>query len=298
MSRFQTTRLLATSALVVAWAASPSQWLLAAPDPASPTAAPGTTPAQAGSASAPTASNLPSQVDPNLQVLTQGSVHEAFGQPVLFNPSPNPQIPKQPPAPVEELPPDTKPAGNNVEWIPGYWSFEAAQQKFVWTSGIWRVIPPGLAWVPGYWTQIGTGYQLVSGYWRRSETSIALASFGRQFGASGLGNPAHSNLPDVANLTPAAVPDPRSNSTVPGGTASAFNPAAAGTNPAAAGGGFDDHAAFFEIENPARFAGHLRQMPRQQEACAITFAWTVEPVCSKEVIQAPRSSPEIRTKVF
>jgi hypothetical protein len=112
MTRCQIARLLATSALVVAWAASPSQWLLAAQDPASPAAAAGTAPARAASTSAPAASDLPSQVDPNLQVLTQGSLHEAFGQPVLFNPGPNPVIPSQPPAVVDELPPDTKPAGN------------------------------------------------------------------------------------------------------------------------------------------------------------------------------------------
>jgi hypothetical protein len=235
MIRCQIARLLATSALVVAWAVSPSQWLLAAQDPASPTAAAGTPPAKAASTSTPAASDLSSQVDPNLQVLTQGSVHEAFGQPVLFNPGPNPVIPNQPPAAVEELPPDTKPAGNNVEWIPGYWSFEAAQQKFVWTSGIWRVIPPGLAWVPGYWTKSGTGNQWVSGYWRRSETSIALASFGKQSLPSGPANPSLSNLPDIAS------------STVPGGPVSALNPAnAAGTNPAA--GAPDNREAFFDSQ--------------------------------------------------
>ncbi len=41
MTRCQIARLLTTSALVVAWAVSPSQWLLAAQDPASPTAAAG-----------------------------------------------------------------------------------------------------------------------------------------------------------------------------------------------------------------------------------------------------------------
>jgi Planctomycete cytochrome C/WXXGXW repeat (2 copies) len=235
MTRCQIARLLATSALVVAWAVSPSQWLLAAQDPASPTAAAGTPPAKAASTTAPAASDLPSQVDPNVQVLTQGSVHEAFGQPVLFNPGPNPVIANQPPAAVEELPPDTKPAGNNVEWIPGYWSFEAAQQRFVWTSGIWRVIPPGLAWVPGYWTKSGTGNQWVSGYWRRSETSIALASFGKQSLPSGPANPSLSNLPDIAS------------STVPGGPVSALNPAnAAGTNPAA--GAPDNREAFFDSQ--------------------------------------------------
>ena len=248
MTRCHLARLLATSALVVAWAASPSRWLLAAQDPASPTAAAGVQLAKAVSASAPAASDLSSQVDPNLQVLTQGSVHEAFGQPVLFNPGPNPVIPNKPPAAVEELPPDTKPAGNNVEWIPGYWSFEAARQKFVWTSGIWRVIPPGLAWVPGYWTQSGTGNQWVSGYWRRSETSIALASFSKQLGPSGPENSTISNSAAIANATPATVLDPTPNSTVHGGAASGANSAnAVGTNPVASGGP-DNREAFFDSQ--------------------------------------------------
>jgi len=220
---------------------------LAAQDPTSPTAAAGTAPAQAIPPTAPTGADLTSRVDPNLQVLTKGAVHEAFGQPVLFNPGPNPVIPNQPPAPVEELPPGTKPAGNNVQWIPGYWSWEATQQKFVWTSGIWRVIPPGLAWVPGYWTQSGTGYQWVSGYWRRGETSIALASFSKQLGPNGPGNPALANSADIANAASAAVPNPTSNPAVPAATAPAATPtSAAGTNPAVADGRPDDHEAFFE----------------------------------------------------
>jgi hypothetical protein len=180
-------------------------------------------------------------------VLTQGSVHEAFGQPVLFNPGPSPVVSKQPPAPVEELPPDTKPAGDNVQWIPGYWSFEAAQQKFVWTSGIWRVIPPGLTWVPGYWTQSGTGYQWVSGFWRHTETTIASASFGKQLGTNGPGNPAAGNLADIANAASAPVTSPTSNPAVPAAVAPAATPSnAAGTNPATASGGTDDRQAFFD----------------------------------------------------
>ena len=245
MIRFHVTRLLATSVLVVACTAWPSQRLLHAQDPASPAAAAGTAPAGTKLTAAPTVSDVPSQVDANLQVLTQGPVHEAFGQPVLFNPGPNPVIPNQPPAPVDELPPDTKPAGNNVQWIPGYWSFEAAQQKFVWTSGIWRLIPPGLAWVPGYWTQSGTGNQWVSGYWRHNDIAIASASFGKQLESSGPGNPASGNLADSVPAASTAVPSPTSNPAVPAATGPVATPAsAARTNPAVATG--DDRQAFFE----------------------------------------------------
>src|SRR5207245_1393147 len=57
-------------------------------------------------------------------VLTRGVVHEAFAQPVVFNPVPGPVIVKKPPEPVEELPPDQKPEGDNVAWIPGYWTWD------------------------------------------------------------------------------------------------------------------------------------------------------------------------------
>src|SRR5580658_1876270 len=123
---------LATLILTVLWVAGPSRRLLTAQQTATSTTAANSN-RTAGSA----APALASQVDPNLQVLTQGPVHEAFGQPVLFNPAPNPVIPNKPPAPVEEIPPSMKPAGNDVEWIPGYWSWDVMQQKFVWTSGIW-----------------------------------------------------------------------------------------------------------------------------------------------------------------
>ena len=56
--------------------------------------------------------------DQDVQVLTRGPVHEAFALPVVHDPRPGLTVPKQPPAPVEEMPPDQKPAGQNVQWIP------------------------------------------------------------------------------------------------------------------------------------------------------------------------------------
>jgi hypothetical protein len=199
---------LATLILTVLWVAGPSRRLLTAQQTAAPTTAAGTSPANSNPTAGSAAPALASPVDPNLQVLTQGPVHEAFGQPVLFNPAPNPVILNKPPAPVEEIPPGMKPAGNDVQWIPGYWSWDLTQQKFVWTSGIWRMIPPGLAWVPGYWTQSGTGYQWVSGYWRRSETATALASFTPRLGVNGPGNLTSGTSP---NPTTAGAGDPIAN---------------------------------------------------------------------------------------
>ena len=65
--------------------------------------------------------------------------------------------PKQPPDPIQEMPPDQKPAGQNVQWIPGYWSWDVTRNDYLWVSGIWREPPPNSQWVPGYWHQVEGG---------------------------------------------------------------------------------------------------------------------------------------------
>jgi WXXGXW repeat (2 copies) len=99
------------------------------------------------------------------EVLTRGPVHEAFAEPVVFDPKPGPLIPRQPPQPVEEAPPDQKPDGVNVHWIPGYWSWDDSRSDFIWVSGLWRDLPPGRQWVPGYWSQDAGNYRWVTGAW-------------------------------------------------------------------------------------------------------------------------------------
>ncbi|HKB01382.1 MAG TPA: hypothetical protein VKD90_04140, partial [Gemmataceae bacterium] len=99
------------------------------------------------------------------QELTRGPIHEAFGQPTTFNPQPGPIAPKAPPEAIEELPPDQKPEGENVAWIPGYWHWDDEGKTFIWVSGFWRSVPYARTWVPGYWTQVDEGYQWVSGFW-------------------------------------------------------------------------------------------------------------------------------------
>jgi hypothetical protein len=121
-------------------------------------------PAQAQDA--PPAAPAPEEIDSQgAQVLTRGPVHEAFATPVVHDPAPGPVVPKEPPAPVPELAPDQKPAGQNVQWIPGYWSWDGARNDFLWVSGIWRETPPSGQWVPGYWNQVEGGYQWVPGTW-------------------------------------------------------------------------------------------------------------------------------------
>ncbi|MBO0697710.1 MAG: YXWGXW repeat-containing protein, partial [Zavarzinella sp.] len=97
--------------------------------------------------------------------LTRGPIHEAFAQPTVFNPQAGPIAAKAPPEAIDELPPDEKPEGENVAWIPGYWQWDDEAKNFIWVSGFWRSIPPGQTWVPGYWTQVSDGYQWVSGFW-------------------------------------------------------------------------------------------------------------------------------------
>jgi len=104
------------------------------------------------------------QPDPNMQpalpegteVLAKGPVHEAFAT-TAEAPAPGPVVAKQPPDPVEELPPDQKPEGDNVQWIPGYWAWDEDGSQYIWVSGFWRQIPPGRAWVPGSWREAAAG---------------------------------------------------------------------------------------------------------------------------------------------
>jgi hypothetical protein len=63
------------------------------------------------------------------------------------------------------MPPDQKPEGANVVWIPGYWVWDDDRKDFIWESGIWRDVPPDRQWVPGYWNQVDDGWQWVAGYW-------------------------------------------------------------------------------------------------------------------------------------
>jgi hypothetical protein len=107
----------------------------------------------------------PAAASGNEQVLTRGPVHEAFAAPVVHDPKPGQVVPKGPPAPVEEMPPDQKPAGQNVQWIPGYWSWDTERNDYLWISGVWREPPPGRQWVPGYWHQVEGGFQWVPGDW-------------------------------------------------------------------------------------------------------------------------------------
>ena len=99
------------------------------------------------------------------EVLTHGPVHEAFAEPTVANPVPSLVVPKQPPEPIEEMPPDVKPDGANVVWVTGYWAWDDTRKDFIWVSGIWRDTPPNHVWVAGYWNQVADGNQWTPGFW-------------------------------------------------------------------------------------------------------------------------------------
>jgi hypothetical protein len=98
------------------------------------------------------------------EVLTSGPIHEAYAEP-LASATIDLVVPAQPPEPIDEMPPDAKPAGDDVEWIGGYWAWDDDRNDFIWVSGVWRNIPPGMRWVPGYWAQVTGGWQWTPGFW-------------------------------------------------------------------------------------------------------------------------------------
>ncbi len=105
------------------------------------------------------------------EVMTRGPVHEAFAGTVSYDPVVGAMVTGRPPEVIDELPPDQRPEGENVTWIPGYWAWDEDRNDFLWISGIWRNLPPGREWVPGYWAEEGGQFQWTSGYWEDAETT-------------------------------------------------------------------------------------------------------------------------------
>jgi hypothetical protein len=104
-------------------------------------------------------------LEEGVEVLTRGPLHEAFAAPIEQDPQAGELVPEAPPEPIQELPPDVKLEGENVQWIPGYWAWDEQEKRYIWISGVWRAIPPGREWVPGYWVQDAGGHRWISGYW-------------------------------------------------------------------------------------------------------------------------------------
>ncbi|MCX5685233.1 MAG: YXWGXW repeat-containing protein, partial [Planctomycetota bacterium] len=131
-----------------------------APVPAAPAylpPPPAPAPAAVAAPMAPAASDV--------EVMTRGPVHEAFGELIAYGPQAGLVVSRAPPQPVMEIPPDERPADPSIVWIPGYWTWDDDRNDFTWVSGCWRFPPPGCSWMPGYWTQVPAGFQWVAGFW-------------------------------------------------------------------------------------------------------------------------------------
>ncbi len=98
------------------------------------------------------------------EALTRGPVHEAFAEQINSNPSLGILVAQAPPEAIDEIPPEYKPEGDNIVWIPGYWWWDEDASDYLWVSGVWRAVPPEQQWVAGYWTEADGGFQWVSGF--------------------------------------------------------------------------------------------------------------------------------------
>lgn len=114
---------------------------------------------------APAAMDETKDPEPGVQIQTRGPVHEAYARPTALDAHPNPLVVEQPPELIPEALPEQKPEGPNVQWIPGYWAWDPEKKEFLWSSGFWRLPPPGRKWVPGYWSLEENGWRWVDGFW-------------------------------------------------------------------------------------------------------------------------------------
>jgi hypothetical protein len=110
------------------------------------------------------------QLQPGVTLVDKGPIHEAFAQPGAETRGKDMTAPKAPPEPINEVPPDIKPEGTNVKWIPGYWQWDANKNDFIWVSGFYRNVPPNREWQAGKWIEKDGKNIYVPGYWRPTKT--------------------------------------------------------------------------------------------------------------------------------
>ncbi|MGM0491258.1 MAG: hypothetical protein ACQESR_31405, partial [Planctomycetota bacterium] len=113
----------------------------------------------------------PPEGDPSdeMEAVARGPLHEAFAEVHGKDPKPGILVEREPPEPIEEVPPEHKPEGEDVVWIPGYWAWDVDREDFLWISGVWRKVPSGRSWVPGYWSEAEGSWRWVSGFWSDAE---------------------------------------------------------------------------------------------------------------------------------
>ncbi|MCP4079995.1 MAG: BcpO-related WXXGXW repeat protein, partial [Planctomycetaceae bacterium] len=92
------------------------------------------------------------------EFIMRGPLHEAFAQTWQPDPIEPAVITERPPERITEIPPDVKPEGTNVQWIPGYWVWDDQESRFLWISGLWRDVPAVQVWQPGNWFENAGGW--------------------------------------------------------------------------------------------------------------------------------------------
>jgi hypothetical protein len=105
------------------------------------------------------------QPQPGVKVAEKGPIHEAFAQPGAEVRGKEMTAPKAPPPAITEVPPDLKPEGANVKWIPGYWQWDENKNDFIWVSGFYRNVPPNRDWQPGKWIEKDGKNVYTPGFW-------------------------------------------------------------------------------------------------------------------------------------
>jgi hypothetical protein len=101
----------------------------------------------------------PRHSENGVEELTRWPVHEAFAASVSYNPELGILVRSAPPTLIEEIPPDQRPVGESISWIPGYWGWDDETTDFIWISGVWRNMPTGRQWTPGYWGESESQWQ-------------------------------------------------------------------------------------------------------------------------------------------
>ena len=107
----------------------------------------------------------------DVEPLARGPMHESFAEQVNLDIKSFPVIAKQPPEPINEIPPEAKPDDDEVIWISGYWAWEDEREEFLWVSGLWRKPPPGRHWLAGQWAEVEGGWQWLPGAWIDQEVT-------------------------------------------------------------------------------------------------------------------------------
>ena len=82
-------------------------------------------------------------------------------------------VPKAPPPRVEEVAPTNPPAGDDVQWVSGYWAWDDDRQDYLWVSGVWRRTPVGREWISGEWQASDQGYRWIPGRWSAAKNDVA-----------------------------------------------------------------------------------------------------------------------------